>query len=101
MLNMRFETMAQNFLKHKKNKKTKHGILSTDSCIRWVKIKKAQENKNRRPPLGAWGARKVRLYVKAAAAVTRYLPWNANMAGDGESLESCLSKFPLKNFAYD
>lgn len=35
---------------------------------------KAQENKNRRPPLGAWGTRKVQLYVKAAAAaVTRYL----------------------------
>lgn len=31
-----------------------------------------------------------------AAAVTRYLLQNANMAGDGESLESCLSKFLLK-----
>lgn len=42
-----------------------------------------------------WDWRKVRLYVKAAA-VTRYLLQNANMAGDGESLESCLSKFLLK-----
>lgn len=42
-----------------------------------------------------WRLRKVRLYVKAAA-VTRCLLQNANMAGDGESLESCLSKFLLK-----
>lgn len=42
-----------------------------------------------------WHLRKVRLYMKAAA-VTRYLLQNANMAGDGESLESCLSKFLLK-----
>lgn len=70
-----------------------------------VKNKKSlkKQKQNRRPPFGVrarcsgWDVRKVRLYVKAAA-VTPYLLSSANMAGDVESLESCLSKFLSKKF---